>query len=67
VTLVRRLFLVLLVLTIPPLLTAGLYYGTNYLLAATNKVVDPEIPVYAAYIEITLFFIVMLLEAKARW
>jgi hypothetical protein len=63
----RRFSLVLFVLGIPPLLTAALYVGGNILLQLTQRVIDPQIPVYAAGIEFAAFFIIALFEARARW
>lgn len=64
---VRRFFLVMYVLLAPPLLTAGLYYGSKYLLAATNRTIDPQVLNYAACIEIVVFLLAVLSEAKSRW
>jgi hypothetical protein len=63
----KRLLLVILVLTIPAALTALLYWGTGALLAATNRVIDPEIVRLAAIVEFAAFFFVAVLEAKDRW
>lgn len=57
----------LFVLVGPPLLTALLYWGTGALLAATNRVIDPEIVRVAAAVELVAFFFVAILEAKDRW
>ena len=64
---VRRLFLILVVLVVPPLLTAGFYFGTKFMLAATHKVVDPQIFFYLTMSELVAFYVVMLLELRARW
>lgn len=63
----KRLMLVIFVLAVPPILTALLYYGTFALLAATNRVIDPQIVQYAAVGEFALFFFLAILEAKSRW
>lgn len=63
----KRLLLVIFVLAVPPLLTALLYWGTNALLAATNKVIDPQILRVAAVSEFIVFLLVAMLEAKDRW
>jgi hypothetical protein len=63
----KRLLLVIFVLATPPLLTVLLYWGTNALLAATNRVIDPEILRAAAVIEFIVFLLVALLEARDRW
>jgi hypothetical protein len=63
----KRLMLVIFVLAMPPILTALLYYGTFALLAATNRVIDPQIVQYAAVGEFALFFFLAILEAKSRW
>ena len=51
----------------PVILTALLYWGTLALLAATNRVIDPEIVQYAAVGEFAIFFFVAMLEARSRW
>lgn len=63
----KRLLLVILVLVIPAGLTVLLYWGTGALLAATNRVIDPEIVRLAATVEFAAFFFVAVLEAKDRW
>jgi len=63
----KRLLLVIFVLVGPVLLTALLWWGTNALLAATNRVIDPQILRAAAVIELVLFFLVAVQEAKGRW
>jgi hypothetical protein len=63
----RRLLLVIFVLVVPPLLTRLLYLATNALLAATNRVIDPEFIRYAAAIEFVVFFFIAVLEVRGRW
>ena len=63
----KRLLLVIFVLVGPVLLTALLWWGTNALLAATNRVIEPQILRAAAIIELVLFFLVAMQEARARW
>jgi len=63
----KRLLLVIFVLTTPFVLTGLLYWGTNALLAATNRVIDPQILRAAAVIEFIVFLLVAILEAKDRW
>ncbi|MBV9570261.1 MAG: hypothetical protein JO056_03380 [Alphaproteobacteria bacterium] len=63
----RRLLLILLVLLVPPALTVLLYWGTGALLAATNRVIDPEIVRAAAILECAAFYFVAFLEVKERW
>jgi hypothetical protein len=63
----KRLLLVIFVLAAPPIMTGLLYLGTNALLAATNRVVDPQIVYYAAAIEFVAFFFISILEARSRW
>jgi hypothetical protein len=63
----KRLLLVIFVLTMPGILTALLYWGTGALLAATNRVIDPEIVRLAAMVEFAAFLFVAVLEAKDRW
>jgi hypothetical protein len=63
----KRLLLVIFVLTMPALLTALVYWGTGALLAATNRVIDPEIIRLAAILEFAAFSFVAVLEARDRW
>jgi hypothetical protein len=63
----KRLLLVIFVRTIPAALTALLYWGTGALLAATNRVIDPEIVRLAAMLEFAAFLFVAILEARDRW
>ena len=63
----KRLLLVIFVLAAPVILTGLLYLGTNALLAATNRVIDPQIVQYAAAIEFGVFFFIASLEARSRW
>ena len=63
----KRLLLVILVLTLPAALTALLYWATGALLAATNRVIDPQIIQLAAVLEFAAFTFVALLEARDRW
>jgi hypothetical protein len=63
----RRLLLVIFVLVGPVAMTGLLYLATNALLAATNRVIDPQVVIYAAAIECAVFFLLALLEAKSRW
>jgi hypothetical protein len=63
----KRLILVIFVLAAPPILTGILYYGTYALLAAANRVIDPQIVQYAAVGEFAVFFFVAILEARSRW
>lgn len=63
----RRTIIVLLVVTVPFLLTALLYAGSKYLLQATSRVIDPQILWYAGAVELLAFFLVGCMEAKDRW
>lgn len=63
----KRLLLVIFVLAGPALATALLSWGTGALLAAANRVIDPEIVRLAAMVEFAAFFFVAVLEAKDRW
>ena len=63
----KRLWLIIFVLLAPLLMTALLNWASRALLAATNRVIDPQILEYAAIAEFVIFFFVALLEAKNRW
>jgi hypothetical protein len=63
----KRLWLIIFVLVAPLLMTALLNWTARALLAATNRVIDPQILGYAAVAEFAIFFFVAILEAKSRW
>ena len=63
----KRVLLVIFVLAMPVILTALLYWGTLALLAATNRVIDPNVIYYAAIAEFLAFLWVGILEARSRW
>lgn len=63
----RRLSLIGFVLVVPLLMTALLYWGSIALLHATHRIIDPQIPLYAAAIELPVFLFFAVLEAKNRW
>lgn len=63
----KRVLLVILVLTVPAALTALLYWGTGALLAATNRVIDPQLIRLAAILEFAAFSFIAVLEARDRW
>jgi hypothetical protein len=63
----KRLLLVIFVLVAPIVMTAALNIGAKALLAATNRVIDPQILQDAAIVEFVVFFFVAILEARARW
>ena len=63
----KRLLLVIFVLALPLLMTALLYWAAYALLAATNRVIDPQIVNGAAVVEFSIFFLICVLEAKNRW
>jgi hypothetical protein len=64
---IRRLSLIGFALVAPPLMTALLYLISQALLHATNRVIEPEFLWYAAAIELPVFFVFAVLEAKTRW
>jgi hypothetical protein len=62
----KRLLLVIFVLTMPVALTGLLTWGAGALLAATNRVIDPQIVRLAALVEFAAFLFVANQEAKDR-
>jgi hypothetical protein len=66
-TFVRRVFIVLLVLVIPPVLATLVYRVTSYAITATNHAIDPMVLTLAWYAEIAAFAFVTILEARDRW
>lgn len=67
VQILRRFSLLAFVLVAPPLTTAFLYAVSVALLRATNRVIEPQFLWYAAAIELPVFFIFAVLEARNRW
>jgi hypothetical protein len=63
----KRLLLVIFVLGFPPLTAVLLYFGSMALLAATNRVIDPQILQAAAIADWVAFSFLSFLEAKNRW
>jgi hypothetical protein len=63
----RRTVLIVLTVTVPFLLTYLLDLGSQYLLTATSRTIDPQILRYASGAELLAFFFVAVLEAKSRW
>ena len=66
-TFVKRVFIVLLVLVIPPLLATLMYGVTRYAITATNHAIDPLVLTLAWYAELAAFIFVAILEARDRW
>jgi hypothetical protein len=64
---VKRVFIVLLVLVIPPLLATLLYRVTSYAVTATDHAIDPLVLTLAWYAELVAFIFVAILEARDRW
>jgi len=63
----RRALLVGLVLIAPPAVTALLFVASQGLLHATNRMIDPQFLWYAAAIELPVFLVFAVLDAKNRW
>ncbi|HEY1613175.1 MAG TPA: hypothetical protein VGF97_05705 [Rhizomicrobium sp.] len=63
----RRTILVILVFALPVAVTAILYALATFMLHATNRVISPEILWYATAIELPVFFVFAVLDAKNRW
>jgi hypothetical protein len=55
------------VLVAPPAMTALLYAMSEVLLVATHRVIAPPVLWYAAAIELPVFLLFAVLEAKNRW
>ena len=66
-TALRRLSLFGFVVIAPPVMTALLCGASWFLLIATHRVIDPRVLWYAAAIELPLFLLFAVLEAKNRW
>jgi hypothetical protein len=56
-----------LVFVAPVVMTALLYAASEFLLHTTHRVIDPRILWYAGAIELPVFFLFAVLEAKNRW
>jgi hypothetical protein len=63
----KRLGLVIFVLAFPPFTAVLLYFGSAALLAASNRVIDPQILRTAAMADWVAFTFFCLLEARNRW
>ena len=63
----RRVSLVVFALAGPPAAAALLYGASAGLLHVTHRIIDPQILWYAAAIELPVFFLFAVLEAKNRW
>lgn len=63
----RRFSLFAFVLVAPPLTTAFLYAVSIALLHATRRAIEPQFLLYAAAIELPVFFFFAVLEARSRW
>ncbi|MGN6147693.1 MAG: hypothetical protein ACTHPD_04060 [Rhizomicrobium sp.] len=63
----KRLGLVIFVLAFPPFTAVLLYFGSVALLAASNRVIDPQILRTAAMADWVAFTFFCLLEARNRW
>lgn len=63
----RRMFLIVGAVVVPPVITALLYVATLFLLTATRRTIDPQILQWAAVTEFTAFLFLTLLEVKSRW
>jgi hypothetical protein len=63
----RRTFLLFLVLAVPAAVTALLYVATLYLLSSTNRTIDPLVLHYAAIAEFVAFLFLMVLDVRNRW
>ena len=63
----RRLFLIVACVVLPPLLAVGFYDLTQYYLATSHKFLDPKIQEYAFYGEIAFFYVAAMMELRSRW
>lgn len=63
----RRAMLVMGLLTVPPLLTLLAYFASKFVLQVTSRTIEPTYLVYAAAIELVVFFFVGILEIRDRW
>jgi hypothetical protein len=63
----RRFSVIGFVLIAPPLMTGLLFVASQALLRATNRIIEPQLLWYAAAIELPVFLVFAVLEAKNRW
>jgi len=63
----RRTALLVMLITVPALLTWLLYFASTYLLYETSRTIDPHILQYATVTELLAFLLVAALEVRARW
>jgi hypothetical protein len=66
-TALRRIWLIGFVLIAPPLMTALLFAASQALLHATNRIIAPRLLWYSAAVELPVFLVFAVLEAKNRW
>lgn len=66
-TVLRRLSLFGFVVVAPLVMTALLYGANRFLLTATHRVIDVRVLCYAAAVELPVFLLFVVLEAKNRW
>ena len=63
----RRLVLIAVVLVVPVVAVALLYEVTIYVLAHTQRTIEPGILRLASGVEYAAFLFITLIEAKNRW
>jgi hypothetical protein len=63
----RRIWLIGFVLIAPLLVTALLFAASRALLHATHRIIEPQLLWYVAAVELPVFLVFAVLEAKNRW
>lgn len=63
----RRFFLMLYFLLVPPLISLAFYVGSKYLLAATNKAIDEQSLDLVVLGGLVFFYFLAFLEIRSRW
>ncbi len=63
----KRAFLLVMVLVVPPLLTGLSYDAARFVLDETHRGIAPGVVRLVSVCEFILFFIIAVFEARARW
>ena len=63
----RRFLLTVMLLVVPVVATAAIYFATTFLLHMTNRTIDPHVLHYSAMAEYAVFLLLTVLDVKNRW
>ena len=63
----RRFFLILYFLLLPPIISLAFYAGSKYLLAATYRTIDERTLDFIVLGGLAFFYVLVFLEVRSRW